>query len=97
MEHQDTELLTDRQLDIIRHLTYGKNLAIALRLGIAIGTVKNHIVACKRALGVRGVTRTALLMRALQLGVVTLDELVAPAHVLNVEAKQAGQEELADE
>lgn len=48
------ELLTDRQMDVLRLLSQGKpNKVIARDLGISEGTVKIHLAAIFRALNVR--------------------------------------------
>lgn len=54
MEHRLRELLTERQLDVMRLLSRGKpNKVIARDLGISEGTVKIHLAAIFRALNVR--------------------------------------------
>jgi two-component system nitrate/nitrite response regulator NarL len=50
---REDRLLTPRQLEILRFLAEGSNTdAIAAELGIALETVRNHIRALLRRLGV---------------------------------------------
>jgi DNA-binding NarL/FixJ family response regulator len=48
------ERLTDREIEIVRVLAHGRtNAEIAAELFLAAGTVKNHVAAIQRKLGVR--------------------------------------------
>lgn len=61
--------LTDRQLDILRLLAEGKpNKLICRELALSEGTVKTHINALYRALGVENRTEAAI--KARELGIV---------------------------
>jgi two-component system nitrate/nitrite response regulator NarL len=54
--------LTDRQAEVLRHLTRGRsNKQIANRLGISEATVKVHVSAILRALGLHTRVEAALL------------------------------------
>jgi DNA-binding NarL/FixJ family response regulator len=54
LEERLHQLLTERQLDVLRLLSKGKpNKVIASDLGISEGTVKIHLAAIFRALNVR--------------------------------------------
>jgi DNA-binding NarL/FixJ family response regulator len=60
--------LTSRQLEILRMLCEGvSNKEVALRLGLAVITVKMHVSAIFRALGVVNRTQAALAARRLGL------------------------------
>lgn len=66
-EEQLAELLTDRQLDVLRLLSRGSpNKVIARELGISEGTVKIHLAAIFRALNVRN--RVEAVVASQQLG-----------------------------
>jgi DNA-binding NarL/FixJ family response regulator len=61
--------LTPRQLDVLRHLARGHSTAtIADKLGIAVETVRNHVRALIRRLGVH--SRLEAVMRAHDLGLI---------------------------
>ena len=56
-----TENLTPRQREVLAHLRAGKsNKQIAHELGLTEGTVKVHVTAILRLLGVRNRTQAAL-------------------------------------
>ncbi|HWS78437.1 MAG TPA: response regulator transcription factor [Thermomonas sp.] len=60
-------LLTDRQIDVMRLLSQGKpNKLIARDLGISEGTVKIHLAAIFRALNVRNRVEAVVASRKLQ-------------------------------
>jgi DNA-binding NarL/FixJ family response regulator len=62
-----TDLLTERQLDVLRFLGQGlSNKGIANRLDLTEGTVKLHVSALMRALGARN--RTEAVMAAERMG-----------------------------
>ena len=59
-------MLTDRQLDVLSHLSAGQpNKEIARGLGISEGTVKIHLAAIFRALRARNRTEAVIAARAL--------------------------------
>ena len=61
--------LTPRQLDVLRHLARGHSTAtIAVKLGIAVETVRNHVRALIGRLGVH--SRLEAVMRAHDLGLI---------------------------
>jgi DNA-binding NarL/FixJ family response regulator len=61
-------LLTDRQLDVLRRAIRGRsNKVIARELNVSEGTVKQHLSAAYRTLGV--VNRTQAVYRAAELGI----------------------------
>lgn len=61
------ELLTARQMDVVRLLSLGKpNKLIARELGISEGTVKIHLAAIFRALDVRNRVEAVVASRKLQ-------------------------------
>ena len=63
-----TEPLSSRELDVLRHLATGhSNKEIAANLGIAEGTVKNHMSNVLGKLGVLDRTQAALRARELDL------------------------------
>ena len=63
-----TEPLSSRELDVLRHLATGhSNKEIAAQLGIAEGTVKNHMSNVLGKLGVLDRTQAALRARELNL------------------------------
>ncbi|MEG0245781.1 Transcriptional regulatory protein DegU [compost metagenome] len=72
--HSDTpsletlsELLTERQVDVLRLLSQGKpNKLIARELGISEGTVKIHLAAVFRALNVRNRTEAVVTASSLE-------------------------------
>lgn len=81
------ELLTDRQLDVLRLVCAGRsNKFIAYELGVAEKTVKGRITAIFKALNVDN--RTQALLKASRLGLFTLQELAAGA----AQARQAEDE-----
>ena len=60
-------LLTERQIDVMRLLSQGKpNKLIARDLGISEGTVKIHLAAIFRALNVRNRVEAVVASRKLQ-------------------------------
>jgi DNA-binding NarL/FixJ family response regulator len=60
-------LLTERQIDVMRLLSQGKpNKLIARDLGISEGTVKIHLAAIFRALNVRNRVEAVVASRRLQ-------------------------------
>jgi DNA-binding NarL/FixJ family response regulator len=60
------DLLTERQLDVLRLLTQGQpNKLIGRHLGISEGTVKIHLAAIFRALNARNRTEAVMTARAL--------------------------------
>ena len=62
-------LLSDRELDVLRHLAQGKtNKEIASSLSIAEGTAKNHMTSILSKMGV--VDRTQAALRARELGLI---------------------------
>ncbi|MGH8189806.1 MAG: response regulator [Steroidobacteraceae bacterium] len=62
------EQLTDRQLDVLRHLSTGlSNKEISARLGIAEKTVKAHVAAIFKTLNVVNRTQAAHAVRAANL------------------------------
>lgn len=66
-EEQLAELLTDRQIDVLKLLSRGSpNKVIARELGISEGTVKIHLAAIFRALNVRN--RVEAVVASQQLG-----------------------------
>ncbi len=66
-EEQLAELLTERQIDVLRLLSRGSpNKVIARELGISEGTVKIHLAAIFRALNVRN--RVEAVVASQQLG-----------------------------
>ena len=63
--------LSDRELDVLRLIAMGwDNAAIADELGIAVGTVKNHVVAIYSKLGVH--SRVEAVIWALREGLVKI-------------------------
>jgi DNA-binding NarL/FixJ family response regulator len=61
--------LSERELAVLQQLAQGAaNKEIAARLGIAEGTVKNHVTSILDKLGVSDRTQAALRARALGLG-----------------------------
>jgi DNA-binding NarL/FixJ family response regulator len=65
---QGIELLTDRQVDVLKHLCTGvSNKEISARLGIAEKTVKAHVAAIFRTLNVVNRTQAANAVRAANL------------------------------
>ena len=69
-----TELLTDRQLDVLRLVCAGRsNKFIAYELGLAEKTVKGRITAIFKALDVDN--RTQAVLKASRLGLFTLQDL----------------------
>lgn len=61
--------LTARQRDVLRHLSKGEsNREIARALGLAEGTVKVHVTAILKALGVRNRTQAVLAAASLRDG-----------------------------
>lgn len=69
-----TELLTDRQLDVLRLVCAGRsNKFIAYELGVAEKTVKGRITAIFKALEVDN--RTQAVLEASRLGLFTLQDL----------------------
>lgn len=61
------QLLTERQIDVMRLLSQGKpNKLIARELGISEGTVKIHLAAIFRALNVRNRVEAVVASRKLQ-------------------------------
>jgi DNA-binding NarL/FixJ family response regulator len=70
-EHYSDELLTDREVEVLRHLVDGKrNRDIAEKLFIAEETVKAHMKHILTKLGAND--RTQALAIALQRGVIQL-------------------------
>ncbi|WP_449433497.1 LuxR C-terminal-related transcriptional regulator [Pseudomonas putida] len=62
-----SELLTERQVDVLRLLSQGKpNKLIARELGISEGTVKIHLAAVFRALNVRNRTEAVVTASSLE-------------------------------
>jgi DNA-binding NarL/FixJ family response regulator len=62
--------LTERQVEVLALILEGKpNKLICRHLGLAEGTVKIHVAACLRALGVH--TRTQAVIEASRLGITT--------------------------
>ena len=58
---RDSVGLTERQMDVVRLLARGlSNKAIARELGVSEGTVKVHLLAVFRMLGVRNRTSAVL-------------------------------------
>ena len=70
-EHYSDELLTDREVEILRHLVDGnRNRDIVVKLSIAEGTVKGHMKNIMAKLGAND--RTQALAIALRRGVIEL-------------------------
>jgi DNA-binding NarL/FixJ family response regulator len=70
-EHYSDELLTDREVEILRHLVEGnRNRDIAVKLSIAEETVKGHMKNIMAKLGAND--RTQALAIALRRGVIQL-------------------------
>lgn len=68
------DLLTPRQMQILKLVCEGKsNKAVAAKMFLSVSTVKNHITAVFHALGVED--RTALAIKALRMGLVSLEDL----------------------
>ncbi len=66
---EDPDPLTERETEILRLMTGGySNKEIANSLGVAEGTVKNHVSSILSKLGVRDRTRAVL--KAIELGIV---------------------------
>jgi DNA-binding NarL/FixJ family response regulator len=62
-----SQLLTERQMDVLRLLSQGKpNKLIARELGISEGTVKIHLAAVFRALNVRNRTEAVITASTLE-------------------------------
>ncbi|MNY60952.1 CsgBAC operon transcriptional regulatory protein [compost metagenome] len=62
-----SQLLTERQVDVLRLLSQGKpNKLIARELGISEGTVKIHLAAVFRALNVRNRTEAVVTASSLE-------------------------------
>jgi len=60
-ERTGTEMLTQRQLDVLRCLQEGKsNKQIAYDLGLSEGTVKIHVTAIFKSLGVKNRTQAVI-------------------------------------
>jgi len=73
-EHLGDELLTERELGVLRHVATGtRNRDIGARLFISRNTVKSEAVAIYRKLS--AASRTEAIERAIELGLV--DEAVA--------------------
>ncbi len=68
-DESSPSLLTSRQIEVLELMTKGlPNKSIARTLNIAEGTIKLHVAAILRALGVRN--RTEAVMQATRLGVI---------------------------
>lgn len=71
------ELLTETELEVVKRLANG-NKWVAGDLGIAIGTVKNHIRAIAQRLAIpgRGSKRLLIMHRCVAMGLVGIDDFI---------------------
>jgi DNA-binding CsgD family transcriptional regulator len=68
--------LTERELEVLNLVVDGlRDQEIADRLGIALGTVRNHLTGARGKLGAR--SRVDVAVRALRSGIVALKPLEA--------------------
>ena len=71
--------LSAREIEVLRHWLRGDSkLAVAADLHIALGTVNTHLTRIREKYALVGrdaSTKTALLVRALQDGIITIAEL----------------------
>lgn len=82
-DHLRGKPLSAREIETIRHLAMDgspKHVTIGRAMGISHNTVAWHLYKAGCKLDVYG-SYTGLLVRALERGILTIDELVAPARV----------------